>query len=339
MRRSRTLHRFVVPALIAALSGLPSPAGAQSAQGGAPSAQEIYVSAQRLFDAGKYSDALLLFRQAYDASKSPNARLMVGTCYVALGRPAEAYEEMSAAVAEAEERAKTDPKYAPTRDAAAKQLALLDPKVGKVVVNLGDQTDARVTVNGVSIPASRFGSPVAVDPGNVLIQATRTDGGTARRLEKVPAGETRTVDIVFEPTQGPVANTDPNKDELTKPGPISGPAKPQGGGVRTAGFVVAGIGVAGIALFGITGMMARSKFKTVESECGGSRCTDLKYADVIDSGMTLSTVANVGLAAGISGLVGGGLMIVLGGPKSPPQQGAARGLPIHAGMITYSSTF
>jgi thioredoxin-like negative regulator of GroEL len=122
MHASRTLHRIVAMALVAALSGAPGPASAEPQQAGdAPSAQKLYGSAQKLYDAGKYADALALFRQAYESSKSPNARLMVAACYGALGRNAEAYEEMAATLAEATERAETDAKYRPARDEAAKQ--------------------------------------------------------------------------------------------------------------------------------------------------------------------------------------------------------------------------
>jgi len=42
----------------------------------APSAQEIYASAQKLFDQGNYAEALVAFPRAYNASGSPNARIM-----------------------------------------------------------------------------------------------------------------------------------------------------------------------------------------------------------------------------------------------------------------------
>jgi hypothetical protein len=213
---------------------------------------------------------------------------MVGNCLVALGRTAEAYEEMAATLREVEQRAGSDPKYAPTRDAAATQLALLEPKVGKIVVNLEGQ-HARITMNGVEIPQERLGSPVAVLPGAVVIVATAPDGRSSRKVQDVRAGETAQVTIAIEeaPQQRPSTQVE---KAIPDPPPDSPKVTPSGGGVRTAGFVVAGLGVAGLAVFGVAGSMARGKFSTLEEECGGTRCTDPKYGDVVDSGKTLATV-------------------------------------------------
>ena len=93
--------------------------------------------------------------------------------------------------------------------------------------------------------------------------------------------------------------------------------------MRVAGYVVTGLGVAGMALFGVTGLMAQSKFKTLEEECGGMRCTDLKYADTVDSGKTLDVLATVGLIAGVSALTIGTTMIVFGGPSSEDEATSA----------------
>ena len=102
MSRSRIVS-CVLAVLVASVA---APAGAQSARGeaangaSAPSAKELYSSAQKLFDKGKYAEALVAFRLAHAASDSPNARLMVGHCLVALGKPAEAYEELAATMRE-----------------------------------------------------------------------------------------------------------------------------------------------------------------------------------------------------------------------------------------------
>src|SRR5690606_36414471 len=90
-----------------------------------------------------------------------------------------------------------------------------------------------------------------------------------------------------------------------------------GGGVplRTIGFVAAGVGVAGLAAFAIAGSMAKSEFDTLEEECGSARCTDPKYADNVDSGKRMQTIANIGLIVGAVGVVAGGTLIVLGGPS------------------------
>ncbi|HZF48634.1 MAG TPA: CDC27 family protein [Polyangiaceae bacterium] len=330
---SRSRSRMGAWMLVALIFAVAAPASAQksggargSAEAGAPSAKQLYASAQKLFDKGRYAEALVAFRQAHNASSSPNARLMIGHCLVALGKNAEAYEEMAATMREAAQLAEGDRKYAPTRDAAAMQVAQLEPKVGKVIVEIQDRAGVTVTLNGERLVPEKLGLPIAVDPGTASVGAVHIDGRTVSRELSVKAGATERVTLTFSEARSaggdgaratPAPLPQPPEDQ-------GGEDKTSGGGVRTAGFVVASLGVAGMAVFGVTGMMARSRFATLETECGGRRCADPKYADVVDTGMFLTTTANIGLIAGAAGLVGGGLMILLGGPSdTPPASGSA----------------
>jgi hypothetical protein len=272
-------------------------------------AQQTFDAAQRLYDERKFDQALDLFRKAYAISKSPNANIMIGNCLIALGRSAEAYDAMGATMREAAKRAETESKYAATRDSAAQQLAVLEPRIGKVVVVLADAgASAAVTLNGAPLPPDRLGHPIAVEPGNVVVEATPSAGGRVARQEvAVGAGESKTIALTFkEPEKGPFGPVAPPEDTGAS----------RGGGVRMAGFAVAGVGVAGLVVFGVAGMMVRSKLSTLEEECGGARCSDPKYGDVIDSGKTLALVTNIGLGVGVAGLAAGGVMIAIGGPKS-----------------------
>jgi hypothetical protein len=148
----------------------------------------------------------------------------------------------------------------------------------------------------------------------LVVRATAEGQTPVERKIEVAPGETRTLALAF--------GAAPADDVEPAPGPA--PDQPRvtesGGGLRTIGFITAGVGIAGIAVFGITGSMAKSEFDTIEEECGGERCTDPKYADNVDRGKRLQTIANVGLIVGAVGLVAGGTMIVLGGPKR--QEGA-----------------
>lgn len=278
-------------------------------------AKAEFNDAQKLFDAGRQADALPHFRKAFAASNSPNARLMIARCLVALGKTAEAYEEMATTTREAAARADTDPKYARTRDAAAAEMAVLERRIGKLVVALAEPgAGATVTLDGAPLAAERLGVPVAVQPGTLTIEARHAGDAPVRREITIGAGETKTVAIAF--TSAPAVAAAPVTTTPKIAPPIQAPT--HGGGVRIAGFFVAGLGVAGMGAFAGAGLAAKSKFSSVETACGGVRCTDPKYGSVIDSGKTLQTVANVGLGVGIAGLVGGALMIALGGASKEP---------------------
>jgi hypothetical protein len=298
--------------IFVALTATPAIAAPGPAKGA--SAQADFDAAQRLFDAGQHQDALSRFRKAYGASGSPNAHLMIARCLLALGKPVEAYEEMAATTREAATKAEADPKYELTRDAAASELARLERRVGKIVVALAEPfAGASVTINGAPLAAARLGAPVAVEPGPMVVEASRPGEAPVRREISISAGETKTVALSFsKSTTAEGTEAGPRSEPL----PLSPSGAESGGGVRRLGFVTVGVGVAGIVVFGVAAGLAKGQYSSLEEECGGKRCTDPKYADVVDSGKRLTTIANVGLVVGVAGLVGGGLMIAFGGPST-----------------------
>jgi hypothetical protein len=209
--------------------------------------------------------------------------------------------------------------------------------VGRVVVELTDAPEnSEVALNGKPIPIDRLGTPVAVMSGEVEISAQAPGRKPARIEVKVGAGEERAVSITLEPEErAPGAPTTP--PEPSKPEPVT--VESSGGGLRVAGFVAAGVGAAGLVVFAIAGSMASSKFDTLESECGGRRCADPKYAEIVDDGKRFDTIANVGLAIGAVGLLGGGTLILFGGPTSRPAERATMSVGPSGFRVSYEGRF
>ena len=313
--------KFVLSIVLALTPAITSPAIAAPGQGktGKPAKDplvELFESANKLYAEQKYDAALLLFRKAYEESQSPNAHLMIGKCLLAQNHLPEAYDELSATLREAAKRAETEPKYAAARDAAAAELAPLEAKIGKVVITLVDAPeDARVLLGGVELPKDKLGAPIAVVPGTVEIVAEGLPKGREVRKEEIKGGETKTVVLGAETKTNAPTKTSSDTIEST----ASKTQESTGGGVRKAGFAVLGLGVVGMGLFAFGGIQGNSKFATLEKECGSTRCTDPKYADVVDSGKTMDLLANVGLGVGVAGLVAGTVMVIVGGPKPKPK--------------------
>jgi len=271
----------------------------------AQTAEERFVRGQKAYEAGKYEEALEQFRSAHQGSNSPNARLYVARTLEKLGKRAEAYEQMRLTVREATERAAKEPKYGETRDAAAAELALLEPKVAKIVIALADESQKPdVKVNGE--PFDKLGEPAAVEPGEVLIEATAEGMKPFERRLEVPPGATRTVTLKFD-----------MEVSSSVPDPEPGTPDEEGGDfgvIRAAGIAVAILGVGGLVTFAVTGSMARSKFSQLEDECPTQPCVGQQYEEVIDEGKKLQTVANVMAGIGAGLVAAGVLMIIFGGP-------------------------
>lgn len=286
------------------------------AGGDGKAALEAFKTAQSKYEDKDYAAALEAAKKAVDLSGSPNARLYIARSLRELGRLAEAHAEMERTLKEARDLADAkDAKYEATRDAAAAELALLDQKVGKIIVALADAPpNTSVTLNGIPLPAAKVGKPFAVTPGKITVRAQPAGGAVVEKSVELGAGQTETVTLVLG--DNPSAESDePSAPAVTAPKDDGAP-KAKGGSLRTIGFITAGIGVAGIAVFAVAGSMSNSKFDEVESGCGQKRCTDPKYADTIDSGKRLETIANVGLVVGGVGLLAGGAMILFGGPST-----------------------
>ncbi|MBW2455530.1 MAG: hypothetical protein JRI68_13505 [Deltaproteobacteria bacterium] len=277
-----------------------------------------FSQAVDLFTASKYDEALPLFREAHEGSGSPNARIYVARCLRELGRVPEAYEEMKGTVADAAARAETEKKYIPTRDSAAAELALLERRVGQLVIAVtAPPADTVVQINGSELDSSKLGLPVAVHPGKVAVSVRAPGKEPVHRAIEVPAGQTRSLALTLEDAaaDGPaVPEADPSggADEI----------ETDGGELRIVGFVVAGLGLAGIGVFAATASMAKSDYDELDDECGGSTCPPSEQGRV-DDGRTLTTVANVSLIAGSVLVAGGVAMILFGGPSESDDSASA----------------
>ena len=115
-------------------------------------AKAKFAAALKLHKAGKFEEALGLFRELVQTTGSPNARLYVALCLEQLGKNVEAYKEMLHTMKEA--GARNDGKYQQTRDAAEAELAVLNVRVAKLVVTLADSPPGlAITVDG--FPSTR----------------------------------------------------------------------------------------------------------------------------------------------------------------------------------------
>jgi hypothetical protein len=339
-RRVRSLGCLALWATIAWVS--PSLAqtardpSAVAADPGAAKAQ--FTNAQKLFKAGRFAEALPLFRDLAQSTKSPNARLYVGHCLQELGKYVEAHKAFTAVVKEITEH--PDEKYQPTREAAIAQLAVLNVRLGRVIISLSDAPpNLAVTLDGNAVEEKMLGSSIVVEPGAHRVEASASGLAPIRRDVNIDGGEVKTVPISFKKGVGdeaPFAVSTPSSGSASTAPPFE-TRSDDGATMRTMGFVAGGVGVAGLAVFTITGLMAKSAFDDLERQCHGP-CADASYVDRINRGKALQTTANVGLVVGLVGVATGTMLFVLGRPKhgdAPVSVSLSNG----GGAISYEGRF
>ncbi|MBW2453517.1 MAG: tetratricopeptide repeat protein [Deltaproteobacteria bacterium] len=294
-------------------------------------AKRQFVKAQELHDSGDFGVALPLFETALETSGSPNARLYVARCLRELGRMPEAYNQMKRTLDEAASRAAQEPKYAPTRDAAATELAALEPLVARVTITVSEGQPAEVVLNGKPLDPADLGQPRAVPPGTVTIEATGAGAKPLEQTLEVATGQSETVTLTLEPAAAPAPAPPP-------PAPDTGDEDFMTT-MRWMGVGVAVLGVGGMVSFAVTGSMARGKLDQLEEDCGGVRCSDPALADVVDEGKMLQTIANVSLGVGIAGLVGGSALFLFGGPSEDETTSASIRGTLGGGLLEIKGRF
>jgi hypothetical protein len=293
------------------------PAAAQPSKEQVKKATSHFEKGSRLYDQKKFALALTEFKSSYDTVKSPNSRLYVARCMAQLGETREAWLEFDATATEADERARTEDKYAPTRDTARLERDELNAKIGLVTVEVknADPT-AKLRVGGNEVAAERWGKPVPVAPGDVEVVLEPASGSPVREQVAVAAGESKQVSVDAAPPAAPPPVAVASADAEADAGPPTDRSK-----LRPWAYVAGGVGVAGLVMFTVAGIMSRSTYSDLEESCGSGPCPADRQDD-IDSGQTQQTLANVGLVVGIVG-VGAGVTLFLlsrGGSAAPPTE-------------------
>lgn len=329
-RTKRPLRSIVRPLALAAAVAAASlcvvcPAAAQSV------AQTEFVEAKKRYDDGKFDEALQMFQLAWEHSHSPNARLYVAKCFMELGNYKAAYDEFRGTLRDAADKAQEDEKYLATRNAAAAELILLEPKIGRLIIAPDALVpDAKVTLDGSPVPAIRLGEPIAVEPGTKTITAS-ADGRQDVSLEVgVAGGRVVAAPIVFPPV------LDDGTVVVPPPPPEDEPLT----ALQIVGITSMAVGGATLVLAAVSGGAAASKHSALRTGCGGTNCSDPAFADVVDSGKLFEMLAYIGAGVGGAALIAGGAMFIWGGPSDGSDQVAGvTPLPEGGAVMSYGLSF
>ena len=318
------------PAILVAIALATAPLPSARAEQTGPYAQQRYERGQQLYDQKKYGDALIEFRASHELLASPNSRLFVARCLRELGRLDEAVIEYEETAREAAARTETDARYAATRDAAKGELATLQPKVGYVVVHAAElPADATVTIGARTLPAATLGLPVPVMPGEIVVALDVPGQVRSEKTVRVRAGERKEVTLVVG---------DKRASSVVAPVTLGaqGEAPRPASTTRTVGWIALGAGAVGLAGFATFGLLARSRYRLLQDECGDGPCA-VDRGDELAAGRRWQTMANVSLVVGAIGVIGGAVLVIAGGPRDGTSPRLALGAGV--GTLTLGGSF
>jgi len=270
-------------------------------------AQARFLRGKDLLEKKQYDDALGELRASHDIVASPNTRLQIARCLVAMDKTVEAYAEFGRTAIEAKELIAQDHRYQRAYDAALAERGEIEPRLGFVSLAIQNPTDdTRVTVAGEEIRRAAWGEPTPVQPGVTEVTTITAGHDPIKRTVTLAAGEKTSLTIDAQSGEKTAV-------ELPPAAPLPAPPPPEAhhaSWTRTGAYVAGGVGVAGLATFAIFGLMARSTYDDLNTACMGGACPPGKAGE-ISSGKTDQTVANVGLVLGLVGAGVGGTLLVL----------------------------
>jgi hypothetical protein len=309
-------------------------------------AQARFNKGRDLYIKEQFVPALVEFRAASQLYESPNTRLYIARCERALGHMAAAYVEFGRAANEAADRARTDPRYQSTRDAAKQEGGALESKLAHVTLVTPDglPDGATITINGASLGLASVGVGAPIDPGPVDVVASAAGYVTVHKTARAAAGEGLEIKLqlvkdasVQTATSTPsdtttatvtTTTTSTSANENTNERPRD-EAPRASHGLRDAGFVLGGLGIAGMGVCATFFALAQTRFDQLKSQCGGA--CGASYNSQINEGQTFQTVGNVALAAGGAAIVTGAIMIIAGVSTRSPSAVQATITPLVGG--------
>jgi len=200
--------------------------------------------------------------------------------------------------------------FGDARSACTAMANEIAPRLAQLKLDIHVQTPAVVveaSIDGSPIPTQALAVPRKLNPGKHDVVVRARGNRDARREITLREGESTTLTVKLEPSDGseptdkeaPAAPTPPPTAIVSTP--TTSPATK--GAVPTYAWAGLGVGAAGLVTGAITGLMAMSKTNDVKANCVGDSCLKSSQGD-IDSAKTLALVSNIGFACMI---VGGGV--------------------------------
>ena len=277
-------------------------------------ATEAFKKGTELMKAKKFVPALDAFKQSYALVSSPNSHLYIARCLAALGEARSAWLEFDRT---ADEATAGGAKYAETHDSALQERDELSAKLALVTVVVQPSDPAMtVRVGAFDVPPDRWGKPYPVDPGATEVTVQLPGKPPIHQPVNVSLGERRDVAL----NAGPAAAVGPVEPPESRPAAVSRPIN----GLRIGAYVAGGVGVIGFILLGAEGAASKSTYDSLNLACNGKQgCPNpvggrANADQLISSGKSQQTLANVGLGIGIVGLAAGATLFVLSMRRAPP---------------------
>ncbi len=265
-------------------------------------AQQRFVRGLAFYEAHEFQSALTELRASVALFDSPNTRLYLARCLRELGRVDEAVPHYEWTITAAADRAEREPRYAATRDAARRELALVEPQVGRLTITITPSeppAGAHLRVGPREVPIATLGAALVVLPGTVEVALEAPGFETARGSARIAPGQQASLALTLAPQ--PVSHP-----------PQETPRRAGGSGLIAPGIVLLGLGAVGAAGFIAFGILDANLYQSSVMRCAPTTVCPNSEIGTIDTGRNYQILANVGLGVGIGGIAVGTVLLIVG---------------------------
>jgi hypothetical protein len=250
-------------------------------------AESLYQAGMKLMADGKFDQACPKFVESQRLDAASGTQLALAKCYDNSGKNASAwalYKDIAFAFKKAGNAA--------GEKAATDKSSELEKKLSKLQINAaGDAPGLVIRRDGEEVGKAVLGTPIAVDPGPHVIEATAPGYQVWQTTVQIgKESDNQSVNI-------PALTMAPKKSNT----------------LRTASYVVGGVGVAGLVVGGIFGGLAASGKSKLKTECPNNVCPTGAAVDDLAAVKGKATISTIGIAVGGAALATGVVLFIVSG--------------------------
>lgn len=319
--------RRSAPALVLALLLAPSVARAQVSDFDRNTARALGQEGHEALDRSDFATAVNRFTRADALVHAPTFLLGLAQAQAGLGHLVSALEIYNRILREGLPP-RPPAAFVKALGTAQRESDALGRRIPYVIVKVAGAGAgaAKVTIDGLPVPAAALGVKRAVDPGKHAIRAESPGLAPSEVALTIAPGKTETVTLepkpgVAPPALPPPAVVTPPPPAVVAPPPSPEPAPPAASGGstrRVLGIAGIAIGGAGVAVGAVTGGLAIAKHGSIATSCPGGKCLMSEESTLGPEVSTYQAFAGASTAGFVVGgvLAATGVVLLVTAPKA-----------------------
>jgi hypothetical protein len=296
-------------------------------------AQALFDQARELIRQGKFAEACPKFQESNRLDPGIGTQFNLADCYEQSGRVASAWAAFLEVASQARATGQSD-----REKAATKRAEKLQPRLPRLLINVPEVSKTpglEIRRNGMLVGSAQWGTPVAVDPGEIELTANAPGKQTLRQTLRAEEGKTASYQlpalaqgesaVVVPATSSAAAPIAAQPESPAPPAPPAPVAPPEHSAAKSGNgpwiITLAGVGVVGLGLGSAFGLMAKSKYDESKKECDvddPNTCSPSGIEQRNDA-LTKGNIATVSLIVGGAALAGAGIVWLASGASDSKQ--------------------